>query len=230
MYTTVEDCFLHCENDDLAKVLQIVKESEEYNGKVGKEEDIREECGYSLFYAVGVAVLHGTLSETKDYAYADTMDEPAWAWEAYRPDPTDLSLEDKNCLNSCLHILHSKYGWLRGDAVEEYGQLMSCIHGFHSSFSETVYVGYDTDRLCFTGKDAVPDSWKEKINHAIAHLGDDVVVRPYFSWMNSHLSNGDDYTYNIPEGLCVDVLSFSREALAAAVESINKLPMFTTAD
>ncbi len=129
---------------------------------------------------------------------------------------------DKYCdyLNSVMHIMHTKEPELRNEGIEAYTELLQGVFGreyVEDLTGEVFFGGYDG----LTGKDIVDDSITEAITGWLSPLKDDVVVRIYPTWMYSHLDCGDDYEYDRPESIRVEINATNKQARDMAVEILN---------
>lgn len=74
-----------------------------------------------------------------------------------------------------------------------------------------------------TGKSEFPDYLKKVVEERLAPIKDGVEVTYWITWMNSHLNNGLDYTYDEPESPYVKITAMDEKTVQEAARLVRQI-------
>lgn len=170
-------------SDEAAYYIKTVSDPEQYQDEMQKN------------YALGMAFLNKKdASSCEDWAYFG-FPEMSRKWEEHFDE-----------INNALHLMHTTAeGDLRTEALEYYTLYVD------GDLTETFVIS--ADRLRLTGKSAVSDEVKDVILAEFCSVKDDLNVDIRPTWLYSHLDCGEDYAYDRPEMIQVEVTSYAAETL-----------------
>ena len=123
-------------------------------------------------------------------------------------------------MNSLMHIMHTGCPEVREEGVEFRDNLLECVFGsefIENLRGEVYFTGYKG----LTGKSSVDETVKAAIEGYLDPIKDDLVLRIEPTWVNSHLYNGLDYDYSIPEDIKVDILATCKESRDMAMQILK---------
>lgn len=210
MYRTFDECYAHS-SDNMASIIKEVMDC--FNdGDYADPEGYASEEGEEI-YALLLSWLSGKW--TREFK-SKFEKESNWIWVKHILEPYsnfDMVLaEDKNVVNSVLHILHINIPDIRESAIE----FLSV--NFDISDRKTAHPSYEG--IVLTGVDAVPEEWKKVIRETVSDL--DVSLDIRMMWFYSHLYN-ENYDYSIAEDINVEVGGLNKSEINLAVDRINSL-------
>lgn len=128
-------------------------------------------------------------------------------------------------LSSALHLMHQNDPDLRDQAMGHVAELkkrLAKMAGIDLDLEREI--GFPIPKGEFlTGKDAFPEYLQRLVEERVKKWRDDVSIEYGVTWLNSHLDNGEDYTYDIPEYPYVRLYGVNEESLGMAEDALSSI-------
>ncbi len=128
-------------------------------------------------------------------------------------------------LSSILHLIHQANPTIREEAIEAESKLKAKLAqeaGIDLNLIREVYLP-QPDKVTLTGKDGVPAYLRALVEEKLKSIRDDLKVDYRVTWDNSHLDNGVDYDYSIPETPYVQIFATNEESANLAEKALNTI-------
>lgn len=149
------------------------------------------------------------------------VDEDAFYYLPEKYDPRTEAVP----LSSALHLMHKKNPALRGLAMEVESRLKKDLareKGIDLDLEREVYLPTAKGHF-LSAMDEFPGYLRALVDEKLEPWRDDLSVEYAVSWVNSHLDNGLDYDYSLPESPIVRIQSIIPESLKLAEEAIDSI-------